>query len=90
MKSKVAMPPPAVFGKPELYCRRRWRRIQHISNEFRTWQQKQFLVTLLERQKLREPQRNFSFGDIVILKDESNYNKWRLAKVINVYEDKNG
>ena len=34
MKSKVVMPPPGVFGKPDLYCRRRWRRIQHISNEF--------------------------------------------------------
>ena len=34
MKSKVVMHPPGVFDKPDLYCRRRWRRIQHISNEF--------------------------------------------------------
>ena len=34
MKSEVAMPPPGVFGKPDMCCRRRWRRIQHISNEF--------------------------------------------------------
>ena len=34
MKSKVVMPPRGVFGKPDLYCHRRWRRIQHISNEF--------------------------------------------------------
>ena len=34
IKSKVVMPPPGVLGKPDLYCRRRWRRIQHISNEF--------------------------------------------------------
>ena len=34
MKSKVVMPPLGVFGKPDLYSRRRWRRIQHISNEF--------------------------------------------------------
>ena len=34
MKPKVVMPPPSVFGKPDLYCRRRWRRIQHISNGF--------------------------------------------------------
>ena len=27
IKSKVVMPPPGVFGKPDLYCRKRWRRI---------------------------------------------------------------
>ena len=56
MKSKVVMPPPGVFGKPDLYCRRRWRRIQHISNEFRRRWQKGFLVTLQKRQKWREAQ----------------------------------
>ena len=90
MKSKVVMPPPGVFGKPDLYCRRRWRRIQHISNEFWSRGRKEFLVTLQERQKWREPQRNFSVGDIVILKDESHRNKWRLTKIIDVYKNKNG
>ena len=43
-----------------------------------------------ERQKWREPQRNFSVGDIVILQDESHRKKWRLAKITDVYKDKNG
>ena len=47
-------------------------------------------MTLQERQKWREPQRNFSVGDIVILQDKSHRNKWRLAKIIDVYKDKNG
>eukprot|EP00112_Aurelia_sp_Birch-Aquarium-sp1_P006390 Seg1706.9 transcript_id=Seg1706.9/GoldUCD/mRNA.D3Y31 product="hypothetical protein" protein_id=Seg1706.9/GoldUCD/D3Y31 len=34
MKSKVIMPPPGVFQKADLYCRRRWRRVQHLLNEF--------------------------------------------------------
>ena len=34
MNSKVVMPPPGVFGEPDLYCQRRWRRIQQISSEF--------------------------------------------------------
>ena len=62
MKSKVVMPPRGVFGKPDLYCHRRWRRIQHISNEFWIRWQKKSLVTLQERQKW-ETQQNFSFGD---------------------------
>ena len=47
-------------------------------------------MTLQEREKWREKQKNFGVGDIVILQDESHCNKWRLAKVINVYEGKNG
>ena len=34
MKSKVVIPPPGSFGTPDHYSRRRWRRIQHIANEF--------------------------------------------------------
>ena len=90
MKSKVVMPPPGGFGEPDMYCRSRWRRIWHISNEFWSRWKKEFLLTLQERQKWREPQRNFSLGDIVILQDESHRNKWRLEKMIGVYRDKNG
>ena len=34
--------------------------------------------------------RNFWVGDIVILKEVSNQNEWKLAKVIDVYNDENG
>ena len=34
MKSKVVMPPPEDFSRPDLYCRKRWCRVQHIANEF--------------------------------------------------------
>ena len=34
IKAKVVMLPPGVFQKPNLYCEGRWRRIQHLSNEF--------------------------------------------------------
>ena len=30
MKSKVVMPPPRSFGAADTYCRKRWRRTQHI------------------------------------------------------------
>ena len=29
IKSKVVMPPPGKFQRPDLYCRRQWRRVQH-------------------------------------------------------------
>ena len=34
MKSKVVLPPPGHFLKADEYSRKRWRRIQHIVNEF--------------------------------------------------------
>ena len=34
MKSNVVMPPPENFGKLDLHCRKRWRRVQHITKEF--------------------------------------------------------
>ena len=34
MKLKVVMPPPGKFLRPDLYCRRQWRPVQHIANEF--------------------------------------------------------
>ena len=32
-KSNLVMPPPGVFQRPDLYCRQRWRRMQHIYNK---------------------------------------------------------
>ena len=49
-KSKVMMPPPGVFQRPGLYCRQRWRRVQHTTNEFWFRWRKEFVRTLQERQ----------------------------------------
>ena len=80
MKSKVVMPPPDMFGTPDLYCRKRWRRVQHISNKFWSRWRKEFLATLQDRQKWKAPLRNFRFGDIVILKEDTQCNDWRLVQ----------
>ena len=34
MKSSVVLPPPGHFKQPDLYSRRRWRKIKHIAEEF--------------------------------------------------------
>ena len=34
MKTKVVLPPPGTFQYPDKYCRKRWRRVQHLANEF--------------------------------------------------------
>ena len=49
-KSKVVMPPPGVFQRPDLYCRQRWRRVQYITNEFWcTWCKDLFTLSKKDR-----------------------------------------
>ena len=51
MKSDVIMPPTGVFNRPDLYSRRRWRRVQQITGEFWSRWQKDFLQSVQARQK---------------------------------------
>ena len=46
MKSKILLPPPGNFQRPDLYCRKRWRRVQYLANEFWTRWKNEFLRTL--------------------------------------------
>ncbi|XP_028412562.1 uncharacterized protein LOC114535455 [Dendronephthya gigantea] len=34
MKTKVLLLPPGVFQSADMYCKQRWRRVQHLANEF--------------------------------------------------------
>ena len=77
MKLKLVMPPAGKFRTPDLYCRKRWRRVQHISSKFWSRWRKEFLATLQDRQKWKAPLRNFLIGDIVILKEDTQHNDWR-------------
>ena len=86
LKSKVVLPPPGVFQKDNLYCRRRWRVIQHLANEFWNRWRKEYLLNLQTRQKWTEEKRNFQVGDIVLLKEEHVVrNSWPMARVTEVF-----
>ena len=82
MKVKVLMPPPGVFLREDLYSNKRWRRVQHLANEFWNRWRREFLHTLQMRQKWAKPQRNLVPGDIVVVKDDHlPRNEWKLARV---------
>ena len=51
MKTKVVLPPPGVFQSADKYCRKRWRRVQHLANEFWIRWKKEYLLSLQQRQK---------------------------------------
>ncbi len=90
-KAEVTLGPPGVFQKEDVYCRKRWRRVQHIANEFWSRWRREFLLALQSREKWNNRERNFAKGDIVILKDEDvRRNQWLLAIVIDTFPDKDG
>ena len=90
MKSDVILAPPGDFNRPDLYSKRRWRRVQHIAREFWSRWRKKFLQSLQSRQKWNDSKRNFWIGDIVLLKDDLGRNKWPMARIIDVESDSIG
>nr|XP_054763857.1 uncharacterized protein LOC129270511 [Lytechinus pictus] len=91
MKSKVFLPPPGNFQNADIYSRKRWRRVQHLINEFWSRWRKEFLQNLQVRQKWTRPQREACVGDIVILKDNNTpRNQWPLARVAKLLPSEDG
>ena len=75
MNTDVILPLPGTFSKPDIYSRRRWRRVQHIAVELWTQWRKEFLQTLEIRQKWNNQKSNFKVGDVVLLREDSIKNK---------------
>ena len=90
-KTKVIMPPPGNFDQPDIYSWRKWRRIQHLVNEFRSRWKKGFLSTLQSWQKWSDLKENIKSGDAVLLKtNNTNWNEWPMERVVEKMPDKDG
>ena len=87
-KTKVLLPPPGVFQSPDMYCRKRRRRVQHLANEFWIRWKKEYLLNLQQRQKWSKPRRNMCVGDVVLIKDDEDLprNQWQLSRVIEAHQ----
>ncbi len=91
MKSSVPLPPPGNFIEEDLYAKKRWRRVQYLSEQFWNRWRKEYLANITLRQRWHTPRRNVQIGDIVIVKEEEvPRNEWKLAKVLEVYKDDDG
>ncbi|XP_043981082.1 uncharacterized protein LOC122835801 [Gambusia affinis] len=91
MKSSVILPPPGEFVSHDLYLRKRWRQVQFLANEFWTRWKKEYLLNLQQRQIWQRNKRNAKLNDIVILQEDSSpRNKWKLARVTEVYPSADG
>ncbi|XP_038053892.1 uncharacterized protein LOC119726309 [Patiria miniata] len=91
LKSKVVLPPPGVFIQQDLYCRRRWRRVQYLANQFWSRWKTEYLSTLQERKKWQKAQQNLEIGNIVMMVDDSTPRcQWQLARVVETYPSSDG
>ena len=87
-KTRLMLPPPGEFKREDLYCRRKWRRTQHLAHEFWSRWSKEYLQQLQARNKWTRPKRNFKVGDVVLLKEsQSPRNRWPLGKVAATHPD---
>lgn len=91
LKTKVVLPPPGKFTSADLYSRKWWRRVQHLTNEFWSRWKKEFLLSLQTRQKWTRPRKNLQVNDVVIVKDnDTPRNQWKLCRVIEAQADQDG
>ena len=91
MKSKVVLPPPGEFQREDLYSRKRWRRVQHLANEFWSRWKNEYLQNLQRRSKWINPKRDMRIGDVVIVRDgDRARSDWRLGRVADVFPDADG
>ena len=86
LKTQVVLPPPGKFESPDLYSRKRWRRVQYLANQFWLRWQKEYCTLLQKRQKWPTSKRSIMIGDVVLACDsESPRNHWPLAVVTEVF-----
>ena len=91
MKSKVVLPPPGVFQREDQYSKKRWRRVQYLTNEFWNRWRKEYIQSLQVRQKWISNKRNVRVNDIVIVKDENSpRNTWKLGRIVKAEQSQDG
>ena len=91
MKSKLVSPPPGVFQKNDVYCRKRWRVAQHLANCFWTRWRTGYLQLLQSRQKWTKKRRNLQVDDVVLLKEDGmGRGHWPMARVVEAHQSKDG
>ncbi|XP_059091684.1 uncharacterized protein LOC131887171 [Tigriopus californicus] len=76
-----------VFSKEDLlaYGKRRWRRVQYLSEQFWIRWRGEYLQDLQTRRKWLRPKRSLKVGDIVILKSKSEKRmSWPLGRIEQV------
>ncbi|XP_014675952.1 PREDICTED: uncharacterized protein LOC106815934 [Priapulus caudatus] len=91
MKPSTPLPPPGKFVPQDMYLRKRWRRVQYLTEQFWCRWRMEYLQNLNRRQCWIKPRRNITVGDIVLLMEpEVARNKWPMGIVVDSTMGKDG
>ena len=91
MKQDQNTSAPGDFSEPDLYSRKRWRRVQFLAEQFWSRWKTEYLQHLQSRQKWNDTQRNVQTGDIVLIADTDLPRcNWKLAMVSHTYPSRDG
>ena len=76
--------PPALPSDEHCYPKRRWKNVQYLADQFWKRWSREYLKTIIARQKWFKKKTNFQKDDVVLLVDDSiPRSQWRLGKVVN-------
>lgn len=91
LKAESVLPPPGQFGKNDLYAKKRWRRIQYLTEQFWSRWRKEYLSTLQPRTKWYLKKDSVQVGTVVLLVDDSAPRGiWKLARIEEVFPSGDG
>ena len=82
--------PPGIFEKEDLFCKRRWKQVQYMTNIFWFRWTREYLPLLQNRQKWVHSRRNFEVGDVVLVIEDTHQNLWHLERVLEAYRGDDG
>ena len=87
-KTTIVMPPLGTFQKEDMYCRKKWWRVQHFSNEFWTRWRKEVFATFQTNQKWNQPsqisKQGILFWYVTMLLLQT------MARILKTYSDEKG
>lgn len=69
LKTQGVLHPPGKFESPDLYSRKRWRRVQCLANQLWLRWQKEYCTLLQKRQKWPRAKRSIMIGDVLLACD---------------------
>lgn len=91
MKARVTQAAPGTFGPEDMYSRKRWRRVQYLTEQFWSRWRKEYLFNLQQRNKWQTSRRNVQVGDVVLIHEhEAHRNTWPMGRIIRTMTDDDG
>ena len=82
--------PPGVFSGEALNTRRRWKHAQLIVEHFWKRWSREYVSTLMRREKWTRETRQLAVGDVLVVEDNAPRGRWPIARVSKLFPGSDG